>query len=287
MNLQGTTPGPLIVATDLDGTLLDHYTYDWQPAARAIELLKQKCIPLVINTSKTADEVVLLQRELDIEDPFIVENGSAVYIHCRDERFDLPGDVYDDGSHRIKILGGQRESIVATLTSLKRDRGWRFDMFSDFDSDELAALTGLSSGNALLALQRHYSEPLIWRDSQDRYSDFCDAVRQRGLSLLRGGRFVHVLGQTGKGAALRWLADHYRAAGTTLLIALGDSANDIDMLRVADYPVLVKSPSHDFPAIDGNVIRTEETGPAGWNLAVIDLVGTICERLSNGSRTGH
>ena len=55
MNLQGTTPGPLIVATDLDGTLLDHYTYDWQPAARAIELLKQKCIPLVINTSKTAD----------------------------------------------------------------------------------------------------------------------------------------------------------------------------------------------------------------------------------------
>ena len=47
----------LLVVTDLDGTLLDHDTYDWEPARPAIEELKQRAFPLVLNSSKTIAEL--------------------------------------------------------------------------------------------------------------------------------------------------------------------------------------------------------------------------------------
>ena len=56
--------------------------------------------------------------------------------------------------------------------------------------------------------------------------------------------------------------------------ALGDSVNDLPMLRVVDHPVLIPRPdgSHD-PGIQlSNLIRTEGIGPAGWNHAVLALV---------------
>ena len=44
--------------TDLDGTLLDHATYKWTRARRALTTLRRRGIPLVIVTSKTRAEVL-------------------------------------------------------------------------------------------------------------------------------------------------------------------------------------------------------------------------------------
>ena len=71
---------PYVVFTDLDGTLLDHYSYSWSEAAESLKKLSRLGIPVIINTSKTADEVITLQKEMALNAPFIVENGSALYI---------------------------------------------------------------------------------------------------------------------------------------------------------------------------------------------------------------
>jgi HAD superfamily hydrolase (TIGR01484 family) len=49
----------LLVFTDLDGTLLDHHTYSFEPALPALNSLKEKNIPLIICTSKTRAEIPL------------------------------------------------------------------------------------------------------------------------------------------------------------------------------------------------------------------------------------
>lgn len=38
---------PLLIFTDLDGTLLDSHTYDWQPAAPWLYRLRERNIPLI------------------------------------------------------------------------------------------------------------------------------------------------------------------------------------------------------------------------------------------------
>ncbi|MEL6319255.1 MAG: mannosyl-3-phosphoglycerate phosphatase, partial [Cyanobacteria bacterium J06626_14] len=60
----------LLVATDLDATLLDHQTYSYDAALPAIESLKANGCPLIFNSSKTQAEQTVLRAVLNIDDPF-------------------------------------------------------------------------------------------------------------------------------------------------------------------------------------------------------------------------
>ena len=66
------------VVTDLDGTLLDH-NYDLSPAIDLLNYLKSIGVPVIPCTSKTASEVKKLRNQYDLIDPYIVENGGAIY----------------------------------------------------------------------------------------------------------------------------------------------------------------------------------------------------------------
>ncbi|WP_257294501.1 hypothetical protein [Endozoicomonas sp. YOMI1] len=59
--MAATAPG-ILVFTDLDGSLLDHNHYGWAAARPALELLSEREIPVIFNTSKTFKEVLVIQR---------------------------------------------------------------------------------------------------------------------------------------------------------------------------------------------------------------------------------
>ena len=69
----------ILIFSDLDSTLLDHYTYSWDEAKPVISLLKGLNIPLIFNTSKTFYETRRIAAEMGINHPFAVENGAAVF----------------------------------------------------------------------------------------------------------------------------------------------------------------------------------------------------------------
>ena len=105
-----------IIFTDLDGTLLDHHTYRFDAAVEALTELKFRSIPVILNTSKTAEESITLSIELDICHPVIVENGGAIVLpanyatdictHQRATWHDKP---------TILTLGATREAISLLL----------------------------------------------------------------------------------------------------------------------------------------------------------------------------
>ena len=66
------------IVTDIDGTLMDH-NYDMTPALATIRMLQELSIPIIPCTSKTASEVRDIRSKIKLKDPFIVENGGAVY----------------------------------------------------------------------------------------------------------------------------------------------------------------------------------------------------------------
>ncbi|MEM9568306.1 MAG: HAD-IIB family hydrolase, partial [Cyanobacteria bacterium P01_E01_bin.34] len=70
----------LLVFTDIDATLVDHQTYSFEAALPAIARLKRLGYPIIFNSSKTIAEQQQLRIELNIQAPFIVENGAAVVI---------------------------------------------------------------------------------------------------------------------------------------------------------------------------------------------------------------
>jgi hypothetical protein len=70
----------LLVATDLDGTLLDERSYEWEPARPALAALAEAGALLVLASSKTRSEMEPLAAGLGFSSPLIVENGGAVLV---------------------------------------------------------------------------------------------------------------------------------------------------------------------------------------------------------------
>ena len=110
---------PLVVFTDLDGTLLDHGTYSFEPARPGLEALLEAGIPLVFCTSKTRLETERWRRALANVHPFIVENGGAVYVPegyfgsgVRFDRRDGGYDVLEFGRPYADSAGRSRRSAL-------------------------------------------------------------------------------------------------------------------------------------------------------------------------------
>lgn len=256
----------LVFVTDLDGTLLDHHSYQWQAAAPALQALRKAGIPLVLNSSKTRSEISALRGELHNNHPFIVENGAAVVV---------PADYFEPGPEHLMPFAAPREEILEVLERL-REEAHPFLNFEAMSAAELARISGLSEAAAANAKRRDATEPLLWQGDQTGLTAFTDALAEYQLQLVRGGRFFHVMGFFDKAEAMQYLLERYRAlyAGPVRSVALGDSPNDLKMLQQADIAVVIKGVNSDNLKLSGDrtVIYSQEAGPAGWNGCVLDIL---------------
>lgn len=252
-----------LIFTDLDGTLLDHDTYEWAPARPALAELGRCGIPWVLVTSKTRAEVELLRREMGHGHPFIVENGGAAYVP----------DGSRPGGYRVLEWGTPYGRLAADLRSASQETGCRARGFADMTVEETARLCGLSLAQADLARQREYDEPFIVEDTA-RAGLLRAALEARGHTVTEGGRFWHVMGANDKGHAVRQVAARYEQAhGPVRTIGLGDGLNDAAFLNVVDVPVIIRSSRAE--ELQRAVPRGQMTrlpGPAGWNEVVLELV---------------
>jgi len=264
---------PLIVVTDLDGSLLDHHTYSWQPAVPWLDKLKTQGIPVVICSSKTAAEIGKLQQSLGLVGaPFIAENGALLH----------PGSQWLPAVEPITtILGQDYPSIRAILTKLRQEQGFKFFGFGDVNEKLIGEWTGLDPQDALLAQRRQASEALIWRDSDEKMEEFKRCLANHSLILLEGGRFYHVMSEGGgKGVAVRWLLNlyHQHDGRNWQSLGLGDGPNDVSMLQAVDYAVIIRGYSKtpvDIGPEKSAVYRTITFGPEGWSEGLDHFFGAL------------
>lgn len=275
-----------LIFSDLDGTLLDHFTYDFTPAKSTIAQLNAINIPIVLTTSKTFAEVNLLQKKLAISAPVIIENGAAIYIP-KSTFQTQPKDTTSMDSYWVKSFCSPREHWLNIIANAPACYEHSYRGFSSLSTEELMQITGLTQVAAQLAKNRQYGEPIHWLGNDVSKYAFIEHLEKAGAKVLQGGRFFHVSGHCNKGKALAWLTQQYQ---TTLgdkkvtTIALGDGENDVAMLEVATIAVQVFSPVHPFPLLptQTNIFKTKQCGPAGWVEAIQNLLST---QLSLGSQT--
>lgn len=269
----------LLVFTDLDGSLLDHHNYHWNKALPAIGLLQQHGFPLIFNSSKTAVEIDTLKKQMNNYDPFICENGAVVNIPANYFSSTVPRHDIHHG-YEAHLFARPYEQVLSILNELRDKYGFKFKGFHDMSVDALIAETQLSKEQSLAAKQRQASEPLVWLDSEAAMDKFKLLLKIKGLSVTSGGRFFHVMTEVNKGEAVLWLLQQYKKFEPRtqwLSVGLGDSFNDVAMLEVVDYPVLISNPAGKQPELShlNQLKRPELPGTAGWNQSILDLVNMI------------
>lgn len=247
-------PLPILVFSDLDGTLLDHHSYDWSPARPALTRVLTAGGGVVLATSKTAEEVVTLREEMGLSGwPAIVENGAGI----------MAAGAAPEQSDAYTRLRAALDALPGELR-----RGYRG--FGDMSAQEVAETTGLPLAGAKAAKARQFSEPGVWLGDDARRAAFDAALSQQGITARMGGRFYTLSFGRTKADAMTEVMDALAPAHT---IALGDAPNDVEMLQTADCGVIVVNPdAAPLPPLagesDGRIIRTQKPGPSGWNVAV-------------------
>jgi len=260
----------LLVFTDLDGTLLNHDDYSFQDAMQAINYLKSNAIPLIIVTSKTFSEVRVLQEQLGIECPFIVENGAGIFLHTNS----ILAQSIPHKNRHIKISSA-KSYLELRLFFKTLQKKYPIKGFGDMQVDEVMHLTGLNYDDAHNAMQRDFTEPFIATGKIDIEAMQQEANKE-GLDIVKGGRFYHLISQgADKAHAMQHLTDLFEIEfeHSPKMIALGDSANDFSMLKAADIGILVKLHNGTFADIQSDtIIKTSLAGPKGWNESLLEIL---------------
>jgi mannosyl-3-phosphoglycerate phosphatase len=270
-NIKQSQPQVLIF-TDLDGTLLDDQTYDFSPALPALKIIHSRNIPLVLVSSKTRAEIQLFRELLSLESPFIAENGGGIFFPAS---FSLPkGCAYE------KVFGFQALFIGRPIKEVldkgkKLRENFHFRGFSEMSVQEIASLTGLTIEHALLASKREFDEPILLQEPVDDKELFCRKAAQYGLDCVYGGRFIHLFCGGNKGRAVQKVLDIYqKQGGATFSIALGDSPNDISMLKVVDKAVIMQGQDGVYMKglTHSDIIKAEGNGPGAWNRVILSIL---------------
>ena len=269
----------IVIYTDLDGSLLDHYSYSHAAADALLQELEAQGIPVIPASSKTRAELLQLRHELDNQHPFIVENGAAVFIPAG--YFSTqPAETESRDGCWVKYFSLPRSHWLQKIDAIAADFPGDFDNFASLDIESIAALTGLDPAAAQRAASREFGEPVHWLGGDSSRLRFIETLQNNAARVLQGGRFLHVSGDCDKGRALHWLNAQYaiQAAGRQpLSLAIGDSQNDAAMLEAADHALIIRSPVHPPPTLS----RSERTliskyyGPGGWNQGVREILQSL------------
>lgn len=254
-----------IFFTDIDGTLIDHYTYSFEKSLEGVNLLKERGIPLIPVSSKTYDEISVLMRELDLHNPFVFENGCGIaWPDVEGYRYETSGPGIQELRSLLPIIGEYTGAEIIAL--------------ADFIPGDICRLTGLSMEKAKLSLKRKASLPFIVEGrnllSDEEISALGGILESNGALVTKGGRFNHLLpAGSGKGEAVKKITGYYcDCTEFPVTGAAGDSLNDLPMLRAVDRAYLVRKPDGSHITGWSGLNVTENAGPAGFTEAVKDYI---------------
>ncbi len=270
-----TTTPKLVIFTDLDGTLLDQDSYSFEHALPALRAIREKEIPLVFSSSKTRPEIEFYRKKMENGDPFISENGGAVFIPEDYFSFSFSWDRAS-GNYSVVELGTFYPQIVAALDSVRKETGVPIKGFSDLTVEEISSLCGLSLQEAGFAKEREYDEPFLIDGGEREVGTVRKKIVQKGMNYVWGGRFHHILGDNDKGRAVGILKHLFEKEFHSIsTVGIGDSQNDVPMLLSVDYPIFLRenqtplpetlSPIQPLTVVDGR-------GSKAWNKVILSFV---------------
>ena len=256
----------LWVVTDVDGTLMDH-SYDLTPAKETIKTLQKISIPVILCTSKTASEVRVIRDELNLRDPYIVENGAAIY-----------GESLERVNGKI-ILGKEYKYLEEILNIISKEINYKLIPLNDLTDEEATKLTGLKGNSLNLMRDRHWSMPFLNPpDFLEEKINIC--CKKFKVEIFRGNRMSHLLSEnSNKGKAINALKN-YSNIKNIQIIGLGDSPNDLPLLLNSDIKIVI--PGIDGPNLnlldqlkDLEFTLASEPNGYGWKNEINKLINNL------------
>jgi mannosyl-3-phosphoglycerate phosphatase len=225
-----------VIFADLDGTLLND-RYEYNETKPILDQITARGGSVVFCSSKTKSEIEYYRKKIGINEPFISENGAAIFIPKG--YFPFQYACTTTPAYNTIRLGTSYHELREKLAQIKQKTAAKIVGFGDMTLCEVAADTGLPMNLAQLAKKREHDEP--FKLLEGNKNKILSAVNREGLKLTEGGRYFHLTGNSDKGKAASKLKMLYsKMYGKVETYGIGDGPNDVPMLKMVDRPFQIK-----------------------------------------------
>ena len=256
----------IFIFTDLDGSLLNHNNFEFKEIKDFILNCISNGIKIIPNTSKTEKEIQVFIEQLGQNLPFVIENGAAIH------NLDLVHPKIKFKNNSIIFSRSLSEIFEQFKKNIPIDFQKRCFFLKDMSFIEQMKILGLNKKYLPFALNRYYSMPLVFEGSKEIKNEFTSLLKTIGMKLHEGGRVYNISDDCSKGKAMTTLIEilendlDYK----THTIVIGDSPNDISMLKVCDQPCVIPLPNKNnlCHLKDHKIIRATQSAPMGWEEVV-------------------
>ena len=247
----------ILIFTDLDGSLLHRDTFKFDEIKDYLKQLISKGIFIIPNTSKTEKEILEFNNELGSSLPYISENGSAIN----------GLDLLNSNLPKELILSREKDSLIKIFrelvpVNLQNKCKW----LSEMDKKKQSLIFGLEDDKLKMALDRKYTIPFLFEGNKSERNELSKIIKNKGLALQEGGRVINLTDKVNKAKALQVFVRFFKKNNKNVkTIAVGDNYNDLDMLKISDFPCLVFNDKFTLDEIPiKNLITTNKPSPEGW-----------------------
>ena len=276
-----------LIFSDIDNTLIQsyimkngeiHHTEEYGEIKTIIKKIRDNNIPLILCSTKTRTEQEKIRKYLEINDPFIVENGGAIiipenYFPMNLEELGL--SIKRINNNLIIELGKSYNRIVEILRNIREIFNIKFIAVHDLSIKELAQKVGISTDNAKLMASREYSETII-EINNNELCKLKKILQGKGLRILEGTRYNTISSLHDKGSAISILKKLYSIKfqhEKIESIGIGDANNDIPMFENVDKAFLVRNIYNDYASIEiNNLTRVNGIAHTGWKEIILNYV---------------
>lgn len=271
-------PKHIVIVTDLDACLLDE-SYSFEAANEALAMISQMRIPLVFNSSKTLDELLVIAERLKEAPMLIAENGTTLAVPVDSPIADAIDSKEIISGYKCIYSKGTQRRISEIINMIRVEYNFKFKAFSDMTASEISGLTGLDLDSSQRAKNRFSTEPILWEGTEDDWYTFKGLLAGLSIQAVRGGQFIHLMDiGYDKGLGMLNILSLLKESDPSIewvSVALGDSPNDISMLLKADFPIVIPNRKHGTLSIDvPDCYVSDLYSSQGWNEAIMNFLNT-------------
>ena len=164
------------------------------------------------------------------------------------------------------VLSREKNSLLKIFknlvpTNLQKKCKW----LSEMDKKSQSQVFGLDGKKLKMALDRKYTIPFIFKGTKNEKKELSNIIKNENLYLQQGGRVTNLTDKVNKAKSLQIFVRFFKNNKNVKIIAVGDNYNDLDMLKISDFPCLVFNDKFTLDEIPiNNLITTNKPSPEGW-----------------------
>jgi Cof subfamily protein (haloacid dehalogenase superfamily) len=228
-----------LVAIDLDGTLLNDTKQVSDQTANALRCLPQRGVKMVIASARPPRSVRQFHSMLHLDTLSIHYNGALIWDEPNKQVID---HTPMDGALVLEIINGARTIYPELLVSCEVLDRWYTDRFEQSYTTETGRLF---RPDVIAPLESFCNQPitkLMLLGHPDIIADLADALPPlltEATCVRCDPELLQIMDRrANKATALKKVADYYSVPLDSVM-AIGDAANDVEMLQAAGIAVAV------------------------------------------------